>query len=98
MDPADQLDFFEACSGGRSSNAAWVMMAMWAASCIAIDGVPVTMPTSPDGIKALARKLGHDGLAAIRIALDDAEQDPDAPSTDGVDLELAKTESASSPS
>ncbi len=90
MDPADQLDFFEACSGGRSSNAAWVTMAMWSASCVAIDGVPVVMPTSPEGIKGLARKLGHEGLAAIRIALDDDEQAPDAPSTDGVDIELAK--------
>ena len=90
MDPADQLDCFEACSGGRSSNAAWVTMAMWAASCVAIDGVPVVMPSSPEGIKALARKLGHDGLTAIRLGLDDAEQASDAPSVDGVDLELAK--------
>ena len=91
MDPADQLDFFEACSGGRASNPAWVSMALWTASCVAIDGVPVSPPTNPDQIKSLARRLGHDGLIAIRNALDsDEASSADGPSTDGVDIDLAK--------
>ena len=89
MDPMDQLDFFEACSGDRSSNRAWVMMALWAASCVAIDGVPVPMPTSPEAVKALARRLGNEGILAVRSVLDGDGADAD-PATSGVDMDLAK--------
>lgn len=97
MDPGDQLDFFEAC-GRNSTNIAWINMALWACSVRAIDGVPVVMPSGPEKVKALARKLGHHGLAAVRIALgiDDDPSKPaedgeaPQPSTDGVDLDVAK--------
>ena len=97
MDPGDQLDFFEAC-GKNSTNLAWINMALWACSVRAIDGVPVVMPSGPVKVKQLARQLGHHGLAAVRRGLGidvDPEAEPEEgaapqPSTDGVDLDVAK--------
>lgn len=71
MDPADQLDLFEACAK-NSTNQAWVGMALLVCSVTAIDNVPVMMPTNPDQVKALARKLGSDGIAAVANVLNAA--------------------------
>lgn len=75
MDPADQLDLFEACAK-NSTNQAWVGMALLVCSATSIDAVPVMMPRTPDEVKALARKLGSSGIAAIAGVLNSAESDP----------------------
>ena len=68
MDPADQLDLFEA-AGKNSSNSSWVGMALLVCSVSMIDGVPVPMPSTPDQVKTLARKLGKHGIEAVADAL-----------------------------
>ena len=75
MDPADQLDLFEACAR-NSTNNAWVGMALLVCSVTALDGVPVMMPRNPDEVKALARRLGSDGIAAVAAALNATQTDP----------------------
>ena len=93
MDPGDQLDFFEAC-GANSTNLAWINMALWACSVTAIDSVPVRPATNKQHVKELARRLGHDGLAAVRIALgiDESREEygEPQPDTTGADLDVAK--------
>ena len=69
MDPADQLDLFEACAK-NSGNSAWVGMALLVCSVTMIDGLPVLMPRNPDEVKALARRLGTEGITAVAKALE----------------------------
>lgn len=84
MDPADQLDLFEACAK-NSNNSSWVGMALLVCSVTAIDDVPVMMPKTPQQVKDLARRLGSDGIEAVGKALNGKE------ATDGSEtVELAK--------
>ena len=68
MDPADQLDLFEAC-GAMASNPAWVGMALLASSVRSIDGVPVPQPANKLQVRALAKQLGKHGIAAVASVL-----------------------------
>lgn len=68
MDPADQLDLFEACAG-NSGNMSWVGMALLVCSVKAIDDVPIAKATNPTHVKIAAKKLGKDGIAAVSEAL-----------------------------
>jgi hypothetical protein len=89
MEPADQLDLLEAC-GRQSTNPAWVGMALLVCSVRDINGVPEPTPSNPAQVKALANKLGHAGIAAVRSVL---EGEDDAKVTSGgqsVDLEVSK--------
>lgn len=77
MDPADQLDLFEACAK-NSTNQAWVGMALLVCSVTSLEGVPVIMPKTPDQVKALARRLGSEGIAAVAAALNPPDKTDDA--------------------
>lgn len=77
MDPADMLDLLEA-AGENAGNRAWLRFAMIACSVQAIDEVPVPFPRDPAGVKALARRLGTDGLDAARLALFGEEAEAEA--------------------
>lgn len=83
MDPADQLDLFEACAK-NSTNSSWVSMALLVCSCRQIDDKPVPMPMNPAAVKSLARELGHDGITAIGQALNADD------SGNTMDVDLAK--------
>ena len=75
MDPADQLDLFEACAQ-NSTNQAWVGMALLVCSVRGIDGLPWPMPTKPHQVKTLARKLGREGIDAVAKVLRGDEEAP----------------------
>jgi hypothetical protein len=77
MDPADQLDLFEACAA-NSTNVAWVGMALLVCSVTGIDNVPIVMPMTPMQVKALARRLGSEGIAAVSTALNTTPPDQSA--------------------
>lgn len=88
LDPGDELDLFEAC-GKNSLNQAWLGTAMMVCSVASIDGTPEPFPRTSDAVKALARRLGHHGIAAIA----GAQQTGDAPATNDLtkaDVEVAK--------
>jgi hypothetical protein len=68
MDPADMLDLIEA-AGENANNRAWLHFAMIVCSVQAIDGIPVPFPRDAAGIKDLARRLGTDGVEALRAKL-----------------------------
>lgn len=91
MDPADQLDLFEACAK-NSMNSAWVGMALLICSVTAIDGVPVMMPKNPSEVKGRARHLGMDGIDAVTMALTSSmeEDGKTAAEASTLDIELAK--------
>ena len=88
LDPADQLDLFEAC-GRMSTNPGWVGLALLACSVRSINGVPEPMPATQDQVRNLARRLGHEGIAAVRKSL---EGDTDVTPVGGekVDADVAK--------
>lgn len=68
MDPADQLDLFEAC-GVNNANMSWVGMALLVCSVRSIDDVPIPVSTTPQHVKNAARLLGKDGVAAVARVL-----------------------------
>lgn len=67
LDPADMLDLIEAAGSAVTGPSAstWLGYAEMICSVTAIDGVPVQMPVTKDQIRALARKIGKDGIAAL---------------------------------
>ncbi|GAJ29196.1 hypothetical protein [Acidomonas methanolica] len=80
IDPGDMLDLIEAAGSAMNgaSASSWLAYAEMVCSVTAIDGVPVQMPLSKDEVKALARRIGTDGIAALR-PLFDAEDGGSAP-------------------
>lgn len=88
MDPADELDLFEAC-GDNSMNRAWLGQAMMICSVVAIDGTPIPFPNTKEKVKALARQLGRDGMKAITDNLTAADTDV-KPATASEDAAVAK--------
>jgi hypothetical protein len=64
MDPGDMLDLAEAAED-QSSNRGFMAMAMHVCSVTEIDGVPVPFPANKRDIKALAKKLGNEGLLSL---------------------------------
>lgn len=67
LDPADMLDLIEAAGSAviGPSASTWLGYAEMICSVTAIDGVPVQMPVTKDQIRALARKIGKEGIAAL---------------------------------
>lgn len=68
LDPGDTLDLLEA-AGDRAGKRGWMLYASRACSVRQIDEVPVPMPTDVDSIKALARRIGNAGMAALMADL-----------------------------
>ncbi len=71
LDPSDMLDLIEAAGAGVTSE--WLRFAQAIVSVSEIDGVPVPMPNTKNAIRALAKRVGNDGLIAIYEAMRPAE-------------------------
>lgn len=68
LDPGDMLDLFE-IAGGAASSQAWVIYASTVCAVRAVDDVPIPFPTNKAEIKAIARRLGAQGVAAAIDAI-----------------------------
>ncbi|MCQ8277789.1 hypothetical protein NFI95_04940 [Acetobacteraceae bacterium KSS8] len=64
INPADMLDLIEA-AGTAAGSAAWMRYALMICSVEAIDGKPLMMPHTKDGVRELGRKIGNVGIAAL---------------------------------
>ncbi len=65
----DKLRLYKAAGPVLTQNAAWMGVAVLAASVAAIDGVPVPAPASEAQIEVLVGRLGETGLAAVSTGL-----------------------------
>ena len=75
--PGDMLDLIEA-AGSAASSSAWMRYALMICSVSAIDGKPVMMPTTKQGVRELGRKIGNVGmeaLARVHYPEEDAAED-----------------------
>ena len=81
-DPADMLDLIEA-AGSAASSTAWMRYALMICSVSSIDGKPVMMPATKQGVRELGKKIGNVGIEALarahypndKVADDDHSQD-----------------------
>ena len=62
--PGDMLDLIEA-AGSAASSSAWMRYALMICSVSAIDGKPVMMPTTKQGVRELGSKIGNIGMEAL---------------------------------
>lgn len=62
--PGDMLDLIEA-AGSAASSSAWMRYALMICSVSAIDGKPVMMPTTKQGVRELGCKIGNVGMEAL---------------------------------
>ena len=62
--PGDMLDLIEA-AGAAASSGAWMRYALMICSVNAIDGKPVMMPVTKEGIRELGRRIGNVGMEAL---------------------------------
>ena len=62
--PGDMLDLIEA-AGSAASSSAWMRYALMICSVSAIDGKPVMMPTTKQGVRELGCKIGNIGMEAL---------------------------------
>ena len=62
--PGDMLDLIEA-AGSAASSSAWMRYALMICSVSAIDGKPIMMPTTKQGVRELGRKIGNVGMEAL---------------------------------
>src|SRR5690348_4688142 len=69
LNALDRLRLFRAIGADDSSNAPFVGMALMAASCTEIDGVPLPFPTRPSEIEAAVGRLDDDGINAITASM-----------------------------
>ncbi|BCI68087.1 hypothetical protein [Acetobacter aceti] len=78
IDPGEMLDLIEAAGSAMTSGAsgAWLSYASIVCTVRDIDGVPVPWPTKKGEVKALANKIGNEGIVAVQKAM--SEQDGDA--------------------
>lgn len=89
LDPADMLDLLEA-AGEASANVGFMRYAMVICSVAMIGDVPVPLPGKREEMKAVARRLGNDGFAAVSKAMFGADEGkPGESKPDGV-IETAK--------
>ena len=77
INPGDMLDLIEA-AGSAAGSAAWMRYALLICSVEAIDGKPVMMPHTKDGVRELGRKIGNAGIAALSSFHYPAEADHSA--------------------
>jgi hypothetical protein len=77
IDPGDMLDLIEAAGSAMNGASAsvWLSYAQMVCSVTAIDGVPVPMPVSKDEVKALARRIGNEGVAVLHPLFEEAGPD-----------------------
>ncbi len=78
--PGDILDLIEA-AGSAASSSAWMRYALMICSVSAIDGKPIMMPNTKQGVRELGRKIGNVGmtaLARVHYPEDDRIMDDDA--------------------
>lgn len=68
IDPGEMLDLIEAGGSAMSSEAsgAWLSLATVICTVREIDGVPFPWPTKKEQVKALANKIGNEGIAAVQ--------------------------------
>ena len=62
--PGDMLDLIEA-AGSAASSSAWMRYALMICSVSAIDGRPIMMPTTKQGVRELGCKIGNVGMEAL---------------------------------
>ena len=62
--PADMLDLIEA-AGNAAASGAWMRYALMICSVSAIDGKPVLMPLTKDGVRDLGKRIGNTGMEAL---------------------------------
>ena len=62
--PSDMLDLMEA-AGSAASSTAWLRYALMICSVSAIDGKPVLMPSTKNGIRELGKRIGNTGMDAL---------------------------------
>ena len=80
--PGDMLDLIEA-AGSAASSSAWMHYALMICSVSAIDGKPVMMPTTKQGVRELGRKIGNVGMETLaRIHYPEDDHTEDAASAD----------------
>ena len=65
LNALDRLRLFKAVGPVLAENAAYLGMAMLAASVASVDDVPVPMPGSEAQLEALVARLGDEGLDAV---------------------------------
>ena len=65
--PADMLDLIEA-AGTAAASSAWLRYALMICSVSAIDGKPVLMPLTKNGVRELGRRIGNRGMDALAAA------------------------------
>ncbi len=83
--PGDMLDLIEA-AGSAASSSAWMRYALMICSVSAIDGKPVMMPTTKQGVRELGRKIGNVGMEVLaRVHYPENDQDE---KTDPSDMEI----------
>ena len=64
VNPGDMLDLIEA-AGSAASSSAWMRYALMICSVSAVDGKPIMMPTTKQGVRELGRKIGNTGMEAL---------------------------------
>lgn len=62
--PGDMLDLIEA-AGSAAASSAWMRYALMICSVSAVDGKPVMMPTTKQGVRELGRKIGNVGMETL---------------------------------
>ncbi len=83
-DPGDMLDLIEA-AGSAAGSAAWMRYALMICSVTAIDGKPVMMPTTKEGVRELGRRIGNAGMEALAVLIY-----PEPTEAGGTELDSAK--------
>ena len=62
--PADMLDLIEA-AGSAAGSSAWLRYALMICSVSAIDGKPVLVPTTKNGVRELGKRIGNKGMDVL---------------------------------
>ena len=77
IDPGEMLDLIEAAGSAMTSGAsgAWLSYASIVCTVRDVDGVPVPWPTKKSEVKALANKIGNEGIVAVQKVMSDQEND-----------------------
>jgi hypothetical protein len=69
LNALDKLRLFKAAGPVLAQNEPWLGMALLASSVVAVDGVPVPLPTTESHIEAMVARLGDAGISAVAGAL-----------------------------
>ncbi len=69
LNALDKLRLFKAAGPVLAQNEPWLGMALLASSVVALDDVPVPLPTTEHQIETMVARLGDSGIAAVANAL-----------------------------